>query len=180
MRNRLGYGHGTTYSRLPMQSSEYDSLNVVDVEVRRWAIDLADWLTGFDLVSVCAGPSGELYALAVTPPADYREVAPSGANFPKVRTECPHDVRIIRFDGEDVTQFDIPDQYFNFSFVQPLPENEILLVGARTRQYTDATYDLNAHIYGKAGEFRRAFLLGDGIADVQATSDGRIWTSYFD
>lgn len=163
-----------------MRTSEYDSLNVMDVNVRRWGIDLADWLAGFDLVSVCAGPSGELYALAVTAPADYREVAPSGVNFPKVSTERPHDVRVIRFDGDDVTAFVAPSQHYNFSFVQPLPENEILLVGARSRRYTDGTYDLNAHVYGENGDFRRAFLLGDGIADVQVTSDGRIWTSYFD
>jgi hypothetical protein len=41
-------------------------------------------------------------------------------------------------------------------------------------------YDANGHIFSSEGRFLHSFLLGDGIQDVQATRDGRIWTSYFD
>ena len=41
-------------------------------------------------------------------------------------------------------------------------------------------YDLNAKVFARDGALKREFLLGDGIRDVQATTDGRIWVSYFD
>jgi len=35
-------------------------------------------------------------------------------------------------------------------------------------------------VYDEDGLLVREFLLGDGIQDVQATEDGKIWVSYFD
>ena len=43
-----------------------------------------------------------------------------------------------------------------------------------------ADYDKNGRIYTNKGKFVRDILLGDGIQTVQATSEGVIWTSYFD
>ncbi len=162
-----------------MQTTEIDPADVRVLELRPW-IDLAPYLIGFELMSCALGPNGELYALAVTAPADYREIASSGAGFPKIWTERPHDVRILRFDGINVTQRDIPDQHWNFYHVQPLPDDELLLVVSRSRCFADGAYDLNAKVYVGDGTLKREFLLGDGIRDVQTTADGRIWTSYFD
>jgi hypothetical protein len=162
-----------------MQVSEYDSRNVRILDVRPW-VDFADHLAGFDLISISAGPVGELYALAVTAPANYREERPSGGSRPRIRTDLPHDFRILRFDGGDVKQFVIPGQHQNFSFIQPLPDDELLLVVSRSRYFADDVYDLNASALTTDGRLHRQFLLGDGINDVQTTADGRIWTSYSD
>lgn len=162
-----------------MQITENDPAGVRVLEVQPW-IDLGTHLDGFELVSLSIGPSGELYALAVTAPADYREIAPSGAIFPKVYTERPHDACILRFDGSELGRFDIPDQHWNFSHVQPLPDDELLLVVSRSRRFSDDVYDLNGKVFAFDGMFKREFLLGDGIRDVQATVDGRIWVGYFD
>ena len=35
-------------------------------------------------------------------------------------------------------------------------------------------------VYGSDGHVEGAFLMGDGIADVQSDDAGNIWTSYFD
>jgi hypothetical protein len=162
-----------------MQTTENDPAGVRVLEVRPW-IDLAPYLSGFELVSLSLGPNGELYALAVTAPADYRYTAPLGASFPKVWTDNPHDVRILCVDGGHVAQRDIPDQHWNFSYAQPLPDDELLLVVSRSRCFADDVYDLNAKVYARDGALKREFLLGDGIRDVQATTDGRLWVSYFD
>lgn len=65
--------------------------------------------------------------------------------------------------------------------IQYLPDGTFLAVGARCRWSSDrheATH--NAYIYTADGELVRSGVLGDGIQDVQARSDGTIWTSYFD
>jgi len=69
---------------------------------------------------------------------------------------------------------------WNFHTIQPLPDDELLLVCCRCRKYADGTHDRNARVYDRAGTLRREFLLGDGISRVQTTSDGQIWVSYFD
>jgi len=162
-----------------MQIAENDPAGVRVLVVRPW-LDLAPYLDGFDLISLSVGPRGDLYALAVTTPADYRQTVPSGVTFPKVWTERPHAVRIVRFDGSNITQRDIPNQHWNFYHVQPLPDDELLLVVSRSRCFSDDVYDLNAKVFAFNGAFKREFLLGDGIRDVQATTDGRIWVSYLD
>ncbi len=162
-----------------MQTTENDPSDVRVLKLRPW-LDLAPYRIGFDLVSLSLSPAGELYALAVTAPADYRETASSGATFPKVWTERPHDIRVLRFDGSEIVQCDIPDQHWNFSHVQPLPDGELLFVVSRSRCFADDVYDLNAKVFTEDGTFTREFLLGDGIRQMQTTADGRIWTSYFD
>jgi hypothetical protein len=44
----------------------------------------------------------------------------------------------------------------------------------------DGSHDPSAIVYDPDGSVRNKFVLGDGIEDVQVTSDGHIWVSYFD
>jgi hypothetical protein len=141
---------------------------------------VGEHLTDLDLMGVSAGPSGELYALAVTSPADTREVTASGASIPRIRTDHPQDVVVLRFDGRRVARLEIPDQTWNYHHAQPLPDGELLLVCARSRYRSADDYDLNGKVFAGNGVLKREFLLGDGLQDVQTTADGRIWTSYFD
>ncbi|MDE1565616.1 hypothetical protein ACXITP_06620 [Actinotignum sanguinis] len=76
------------------------------------------------------------------------------------------------------TPVDLP---VSVPYVQCLPNGTFLAVGARCRWSSDrreATH--NAYIYTAGGELVRSGVLGDGIQDVQALSDGTIWTIYFD
>jgi hypothetical protein len=64
--------------------------------------------------------------------------------------------------------------------VQPLPDDEVLIVDARAELRRDGTYDLNGRVFGPDGALRREFLLGDGVEDVQTSARRDIWVSYFD
>ena len=67
-----------------------------------------------------------------------------------------------------------------YSHIQPLPDDQLLLVGARARYRNKREHDLNGNVFSCDGNRIRRFFLGDGIADVQTTSAGTIWASYFD
>ncbi len=143
-------------------------------------LNLEDRLEGKELISLSIGPAGELFMLAVTAPADYRETSASGINFPKIIRSYPQDFTVIASHQGQVQQFEIQAQRWNYHHVQCLPNNEVLLVGARSQYRGDNDYDLNAKVFSANGSLVREFLLGDGIKDVQVTIEGQIWTSYSD
>lgn len=60
-------------------------------------------------------------------------------------------------------------------FVQPLPRDRWLLVQSQRLEGEN-----NAEVFSSDGALVHSFSAGDGIEDVQATEDGRIWISYFD
>ena len=72
------------------------------------------------------------------------------------------------------------DEVLAHPTAQPLPDEELVVVGSRCRRFADGAYELNARVYGPDGVLRREFLLGDGIEHVQATSSGDTWVGYFD
>jgi hypothetical protein len=69
----------------------------------------------------------------------------------------------------------VPNQQDQFNLVQLLP-NGLLI--ATNRCESDSRP--NAKLFDFNGEFQRSLLLGDGIAELQATATGRIWASYCD
>jgi hypothetical protein len=78
------------------------------------------------------------------------------------------------------TKYIIPESHTNYHYIQPLPDNELLLVRSRSRNHGRDVYDLNALVFTYDGKLQREFFLGDGIEQVQTTHEGTIWTSYFD
>lgn len=151
-----------------------------NITLTKW-LDLSDRLTALSPMSISIDHDGQLYVLAETPSSDYRGITSRfGCISSKVRTKEPQEVVIFRFDGNQLTRFDIPEQHWCYDHVQPLPDDELLLVCARSRYREKDKYDLNGRVFAEDGTLRREFLLGDGVADVQTTSDGRIWASYFD
>ena len=68
----------------------------------------------------------------------------------------------------------IEESLTGLHLVQPLP-NGFLLAHCRQSGSLD-----NARVYDADGKFVRGLNLGDGINDIQATSSGAIWVSYFD
>ena len=79
--------------------------------------------------------------------------------------------------GEE--KFDLGFHTMNFNMIQPIGD-EIFLLGARARYYSNGTVDKNGVIVNKSGEKQAEFCLGDGIEDCYVTEEGRIITSYFD
>lgn len=67
----------------------------------------------------------------------------------------------------------------NYHFIQPI-YTYLLLLGARTHQRKDGTFENNACIVNKRGKIHNSFCLGDGIENCIVTWDGRIITSYSD
>lgn len=133
----------------------------------------------FEFVSVDLGPRNELLILAISKPPDFREDG-RGASFPKIKPDQPHDYMILCTDENGLRRFDIKEQLWNYHHVQPLPAGELLLVCVRSRHYGNNVADLNGRVFGEDGSLKREFLLGDGIEVVQTTTDGMIWTGYFD
>jgi len=142
-------------------------------------IDLQPHLDGLEVISLSLGPDAALYVLAIVPPTDYREQR-GGASFAKITAGKPNTFVVLRCDAYAAHRVEIANQSWDFHHVQPLPDDELLLVCARSRYRGRDDYDRNGHVFRADGSLERSFLLGDGIQDMQTTKDGRIWTSYFD
>jgi hypothetical protein len=129
------------------------------------------------------GPSGELTVVWASPENNEalspRTVQPGWASIPRPRPDAPVAVQVATYHPDLVTVVSIAEQAFAYPHVQPLPEGEVLLVGARCSWEDEATKP-NAVIYDADGRPVREGVLGDGIAAVQATPTGDIWVSYFD
>jgi hypothetical protein len=148
------------------------------VRLEPW-LDLAAHLDGLEVVSISLGPDRAAYVLAVQPPARYRDQR-SGAMLSRTSPRWPNTFVVLRCDDGGVERIVLPNLTWNLHFIQPLPNAELLLVGARTRSRDEPDFNQNAQVFGRDGEFQRSFNPGDGIEDVQATGAGQIWTSYFD
>jgi hypothetical protein len=132
-------------------------------------LDLAPHLDGFEVISLSLGPDRAAYVLAEKPPIKQDWRSDQLATFV-----------VLRCDEVSIERIVLADQPGNAHYVQPLPGDELLLVCARSAYRAHDDYDLNAQVFGRDGALRRSFCLGDGIASVQTTSDGCIWTSYYD
>ncbi|QSQ27520.1 hypothetical protein JY651_22540 [Pyxidicoccus parkwayensis] len=89
---------------------------------------------------------------------------------------------VLHFDGTGAlaARLRISEPGRQSHYVQPLPGGEVALVEGRCRFIAKDQHERNAAVYTREGARVREFTLGDGIEDVQATSDGRLWVSYFD
>lgn len=142
-------------------------------------IDLLRSQRSGETVGMNIGPDGAMYIVTAIEPPDNR-IWKNGASFPKPVADRPRDYRVIVLAGGEVTiEVSLGGEQMNFPSVQPL-SGDILLVGSRCEFRSADDIDKNGRVYSKAGKLQSAFVLGDGIADVQTTASGVIWTSYFD
>jgi hypothetical protein len=102
------------------------------------------------------------------------------ATFPHSKAETHYPVTFLRLeDGELLQRSNLSEVELAFPSVQPLPNDEILVVGPRCH-YRNGDPEKNAVVFDADGKILRRFVLGDGIQNVQTTTDGLIWVSYFD
>ncbi|MDH4048476.1 MAG: hypothetical protein OEV63_10120 [Gammaproteobacteria bacterium] len=137
-------------------------------------------LAGGTLVAFGVGPTGVVYFVVALNPLDYRTEQPGWASFAKTVPDEPQRYRVVGLSGSDaILDTVIENEPFNIHHVQPL-NDELLLVCSRSHYKGPTQFEKNGRVYSRSGRFQREMLLGDGIQDVQATSNGVIWTSFFD
>lgn len=130
---------------------------------------------------VSIGYDQQLYWLSCLEEPDFREVKENGGSVPKITPDQAQTYRIQAFSGTNMTlDVTLPNMSMNVHYVQPLPDNELLLVCSRSEYRGKDDFDRNALVYSREGVFLRSFLLGDGINHVQTTERGIIWVGYFD
>jgi hypothetical protein len=141
---------------------------------------LSDALEGMAFVSLSLDAALNPLVLAVSHKDFERLYRRAGSKPTNNMLASPHNFVVLHIVETVIHRTVIPNQRWNYHYVQTLPDNELLLVGARSRYYRQDEYDLNAAVFASDGRLKREFLLGDGIGMVQTTARGDIWTGYFD
>lgn len=132
------------------------------------------------IVAFNVGPNGEVYILLAVNTLDYRTKDSGFASFAKIIPDSPQRYRVLILrKGELELDIVISGERFNIHEIQPLGD-DLLLACSRSAYRGEHDFDLNARVYSRDGVLRKEFLLGDGIATIQTTRRGEIWTSYFD
>ena len=144
-------------------------------------VDLSLYLSGGELVAFNVDAHGKIYTLVAQRKLDYRTDGSRGASFAKTKPDTAQSYRALAFyEANVVLDVQINEEKFNIHDIQPLPNDGLLLVCGRSYYRSADDFEMNGRIYSNTGQMIRAILLGDGIQDVQVTSKGVIWTSFFD
>ncbi|WP_309110783.1 hypothetical protein [Saccharothrix sp.] len=126
------------------------------------------------MVSATVGPQGELVVLWCDPAL--LSVLSSRQRKPgSTKARRTHKVRVTAHHPDPVVLTEISDIDLDFPTAHPLPDGEVLLVGARVRGSAP-----NAVVYDSEGRVVRRADLGDGIEHVYTTAGGDVWVAYFD
>ena len=125
------------------------------------------------LITVSAGPQKDPIILVSEQSPGDRVQQSEVSCFPK--KDLYHFQIYHQMNGE-FTVISLPETSENFRFVQPIGQNQYLLVRANAKSESDK----NAHIYNAEGWLVRSFHAGDGIQDVQVTEAGQIWIGFSD
>jgi hypothetical protein len=135
-------------------------------------VDLADVIEDKEVVALTLGPREEAIVLAATS-ADAsialgRHGEPGGPSVPDSSAQRAYEASLVVVRGDDVSGRDLTALTAAFPVVQPLPEGETLIVGARAYQS-----EPNAAVYDSDGVLVREFLLGEGSKTSRRAKRGR-------
>jgi len=100
--------------------------------------------------------------------------------FPATVTEKVYSYQVVHLKDGQKTVLHLSEETWNYRYVQPIDEEHILLVCARSYYHDAQNIEENARVYDKKGQLIRSFCLGDGIEHVYVTKNQEIWTGYFD
>jgi hypothetical protein len=143
-------------------------------------IDFGAALGDLRLVASAVAHDGALWLLGLEGTPD-RYVEHGHFRFPKsvARREQTHVA--IRVDERGaVERRVIAGGRRNLHLVQPLPGGRLIVACARCYDEADGSPERNAIILGRDGSVEAEFVIGDAVEDLQATSKGVLWASYFD
>ena len=137
--------------------------------------DLADEMQNYSPVSIAIGPRNE-YCVLLT-----KEHPPLlQGSFPQTVTEEAYAYKVVIFGEGGKRILDLPEERWNYHYVQPIDDGHVLLAGARSVYRSVDDIEKNARVYDGERRCIRSFCLGDGIQDLYVTPKNTIWTSYFD
>jgi hypothetical protein len=137
---------------------------------------------GYTNIHLSPGWGGDIVALWVLDAveANAHDEASSGALFPRTTLSeaIPAIVSIHSRDGARDVHLDRLE--LDHCSVQPMPDGQILVAGARCRYSPDTGAEHNAAVYDDAGKLVRTGTFGDGIKHLRCTEHGDVWVGYFD
>ncbi|WP_051870611.1 hypothetical protein [Brevibacillus laterosporus] len=138
--------------------------------------DIGTYTKDYKIVTSSIGYDNKIYILLVNK-------IPERINGMFVQSQTSncftYKVLIITEDGQ-VHETSLAKQRYHYHFIQPLNDNTLLVVGARTRYFDPDNFELNGKIFDLDGNLIKKLLLGDGIQHVQVSPNGTIWTGFFD
>lgn len=126
-------------------------------------------------VSIAIGHDNDVLVLL----AEERPPLINGS-FPATVTEESYRYHVVHIKDDQKTIVHLPEEKWNYHYIQPIDNGHILLVCARSYYHDANNIEENARVYDMTGRFIRSFCLGDGIEHVYAAKNEEIWTGYFD
>jgi hypothetical protein len=132
--------------------------------------EIPRYLDGWTLLTITCGSNGELILLWVNGPFG------SGTHGVLQVPTRPENYRIDYQSNGEWQQFQLHESTENFTSVQRFGDEGWVLVRGRAKDESDQ----NACVFGATGDWIRSFHIGDGVEDIQSTSQNEIWVSYFD
>lgn len=139
---------------------------------------------GAVLVTASIGPDGSAIALWAFPrdaaALQGRTENHGGASFADVVLQRPVEAHVTMQSPSQGTQTTIVNELrLAHPKAQPMPNGELLIVGARCA-WTPTAVEPNAAVYTADGAVRRSAVVGDGVEHVRTTAAGDVWVGYFD
>ncbi|WP_060206192.1 hypothetical protein [Sporosarcina koreensis] len=126
-------------------------------------------------VSIAIGHHNDVFVLL----AEERPPLINGS-FPATVTEESYSYYVVHLQNGQKTVLHLPEEKWNYHYIQPIDDGHILLVGARSYYHDAQNIEENARVYDENGQLIRSFCLGDGIGHVYVARNQEIWTGYFD
>jgi hypothetical protein len=137
---------------------------------------------GYYNVDLSPGWAGEIVSLWVPEvvEANVRDELPNGVRVPRTRLPAAAPATVCVHSRDGTRTVDLDRLELDNCYVQPMPDGQILVVGARCKYSVEAGAERNAALYDAGGALIRTGTLGDGIKAVRCTEAGDIWVGYFD
>ncbi len=138
-------------------------------------VNLHEEMKGAIPLSIAIGHSNDVFVLLA------KEQPPLiNGMFPATVTEKAYSYQVIHLKDNQKTVLHLPEENWNYHYVQPIDDGHVLLVCSRSYYHDAENIEENARVYDKNGHLIRSFCLGDGIEHVYVTKNQEIWTGYFD
>ncbi len=133
---------------------------------------------GLRLVTSSVAWAGEVVALWARDD-EMAALEPDWENYPESRARTSWGAVVAVHGSQTRVMARIKSLSLAQPFVQVLPHDQVLVVGARCK-WTAAGAERNALVYDSGGRMVAQATLGDGIEHLRTTSTGNVWVGYSD
>lgn len=127
---------------------------------------------GWESVNIGIGPDSEFFHL-------YRRTIQKRTPLPNFHPG-KYEYRFERASKGFSKHFAVGEFELDFFLIQPIGEDEVLLVDPRCPYYLDRGAEKNAVVHHLKGGTNSYITLGDGLNSVHVTKAGEIWCAYSD